>query len=71
VTADAGENVEKELHSSIVGGIASWYNHSGKSVWQFLRKLDVTLPEETAIQLLGYIQNILQYITRTHAPLCS
>ena len=28
VTADAGENVEKEEHS-IAGGIASWYNHSG------------------------------------------
>jgi hypothetical protein len=27
VTAGAGENVEKEEHSSIVGGIASWYNH--------------------------------------------
>jgi hypothetical protein len=30
VTADAGEDVEKEEHSSIVGGIASLYNHSGK-----------------------------------------
>jgi hypothetical protein len=29
VTADAGEDVEKEEHSSIAGGIASWYNHSG------------------------------------------
>ena len=29
VTADAGENVEKKEHSSIVGGMASWYNHSG------------------------------------------
>ena len=28
VTADAGEDVEKEGHSSIVGGTASWYNHS-------------------------------------------
>jgi hypothetical protein len=28
VTADAGRNVEKEEHSSIVGGIASLYNHS-------------------------------------------
>jgi hypothetical protein len=25
----AGEDVEKEEHSSIVGGIASLYNHSG------------------------------------------
>jgi hypothetical protein len=29
VTADAGEDVEKEEHSSISGGIASWNNHSG------------------------------------------
>jgi hypothetical protein len=28
VTADAGKDVEKEAHSSIAGGIASWYNHS-------------------------------------------
>jgi hypothetical protein len=26
---DAGKDVEKEEHSSIAGGIASWYNHSG------------------------------------------
>jgi len=29
VTADAGDDVEKEEHSSTVGGIVSWYNHSG------------------------------------------
>jgi hypothetical protein len=29
VTADAGEDVEKKEQSSIVGGIASLYNHSG------------------------------------------
>jgi hypothetical protein len=29
VTADAGEDMEKEEHSSIADGIASWYNHSG------------------------------------------
>jgi hypothetical protein len=29
VTAGAGKDVEKEEHSSIVGGIASLYNHSG------------------------------------------
>jgi hypothetical protein len=28
-TANAGEDMEKEEHSSIVGGIASLYNHSG------------------------------------------
>jgi hypothetical protein len=29
VTAAAGEDAEKEEHSSIAGGIASWYNHFG------------------------------------------
>jgi hypothetical protein len=29
VTPDAGEDVEKKEYSSIAGGIASWYNHSG------------------------------------------
>jgi len=29
VTTDAGEDVEKEEHSSIYGGTGSWYNHSG------------------------------------------
>jgi hypothetical protein len=29
VTADFGKDVEKEEHSSIAGGIPSWYNHSG------------------------------------------
>jgi hypothetical protein len=31
VTADAGEDVEKEEHSSIVGRIASLYNQYGSS----------------------------------------
>jgi hypothetical protein len=55
VTADAGEDVEKEEHSSIAGGIASLY----KSVWQFFRKLDIVLPEDPAIPLLGiYPENV-------------
>ena len=29
VTADAGEDVKNKEHSSISGGIAKWYNHSG------------------------------------------
>jgi hypothetical protein len=30
VRADAGDDVEEEAHSFFAGGIASWYNHSGK-----------------------------------------
>jgi hypothetical protein len=29
VTTHIGEDVEKEKHSFIAGGIANWYNHSG------------------------------------------
>jgi hypothetical protein len=29
VTADAGEDVEKEKHFSFAYGIVNWYNHSG------------------------------------------
>jgi hypothetical protein len=29
VTADAGEDVEKEKHSSIAGVLVNWYNHFG------------------------------------------
>jgi hypothetical protein len=34
-TADAVEDVKKEEHSSIVGGMASWYNHSGNQFGSF------------------------------------
>ena len=55
MTADTGEDVEKEGHSSIVGGIASLYNHFGNQSGGggILRKLDVVLPEDPAIPLLG------------------
>jgi hypothetical protein len=52
VTTDAGKDVEKVLQFSIVGVIASWYNLSGNQ-FGVLRKLDIVLPENPAIQLLG------------------
>jgi len=53
VTTDATEDVEKKEHFSIAVGIASWYNHSGKQVWEFLRKMEIVLPEDLAIPLPG------------------
>jgi hypothetical protein len=35
VTADAGEDVEKEEHTFIACGIASWYNYSGNQSGSF------------------------------------
>jgi hypothetical protein len=52
VTAEADEDVEKEEHFSIAGGIASLYNHSGSHL-AFPRKLGLALSEDPAIPLLG------------------
>ena len=59
VTADASEDAEREEHSST----ASWYKPLWKSVWQFLRILDIVLPEDRALPLLG--------IYPEDAPTCS
>jgi hypothetical protein len=53
VTADAGVDVEKEEHSSIVGGDCKLVQPLCKLVWQFLRKLYIVLSEDPAISLLG------------------
>jgi hypothetical protein len=42
-----------------------------KSVWQFLRKLDIALPEDPAYHSWAYTQKMLQHITTIHAPLYS
>ena len=53
MTAHAAKDVEKEEHSSIVGGIESLYNPSGNQSGGFLRKLDIVLLEDLVIPLLG------------------
>jgi hypothetical protein len=52
VTADADKDMEKEEHSSIAGGITS-VQPLWKSIWQFLRKFEIVLPEDPALPLLG------------------
>jgi hypothetical protein len=42
-----------------------------KSVWQFLRKLDIVLPEDTAIPLLGINPEDAPTCNKDNAPLCS
>jgi hypothetical protein len=54
VTADAGEDVEKEERALL----HCWWDCKlvqaiWNSVWWFLRKLDIVLPEDPAIPLLG------------------
>jgi hypothetical protein len=53
VTADAGKDVEKVEHSSISWWDCKLIQPLCKSVWQFLRKLDLVLPEYPTIPLLG------------------
>jgi hypothetical protein len=70
LTVDAGEDVEKEKQSSIVGGISSWYNSGNQSgsssenwTWYYLRT--------QLYHSWAYTQKMLQHEIRTHAPLCS
>ena len=66
-TINAGEVVEKRGCSCTVGGNVDWYSHSGDSlcevdrfystyihtVGRFLKKLEIELPYDPAILLLG------------------
>ena len=47
--------MEKEEHSSIAGGFASWLHPFWKSDWQFFIKLDIELPGDSEIPLLGIL----------------
>jgi hypothetical protein len=68
VTADAGQNVEKEEHSSTVGGIASLYNDSGNQSggssenWTYYYQ---RIPQYLS---WAYIQKMFQPVRRTHVP---
>ena len=45
--------MEKREPSNTADGNVNWYNHYGKTVWRFLRKLKVELLYNTAIPLLS------------------
>ena len=45
--------MEKREPSYIVGGNVSGCSHCGKQVWRFLTKLNIELPYDPAIPLLG------------------
>jgi hypothetical protein len=71
VTADAGKDVEKEKHSSIVGGIASWYNHSGNQSEGSSEKCTYYYWRIPQYLSWAYTQKLFQLVIRTHAPVCS
>jgi hypothetical protein len=69
-TSDAGEDVEKEEHSSVFGGVACWCNDFGNQSggssenWtQYYQKIKQYL-------FWAYTQKVFQLVIRTHAPLC-
>ena len=49
---NAGGGVEERRPSYTVGGNVNWYNHCGKQ-YGVLRKLNIELPHDPAIPLLG------------------
>ena len=52
-TINAGEDVEKREPSYTVGGNANQYSHYGEQCGDSLRKLEIELPYDLAIPLLG------------------
>jgi len=71
VTADAGEDVEKEEHFSIVGVIVNWYNHSGNQSGSSSENWTLNYLRTQLYLSWVYTQLMLQHITKIHAPLCS
>jgi len=65
VIVDAGENVEKEAHSSIVGGIASWYNHCGNLTGGSSENWPYCYLSTKLYYSWTYTQNMFLNITRT------
>ena len=47
------------------GGSVKWGSNCGKTVWQFLKKLNIELPYEPAIPLLGKDPQELRAGTQT------
>ena len=50
---NAGEGMEKREPSYTVERNINWYSHYRKTVWRILRKLNIEVPYDPAIPLLG------------------
>jgi hypothetical protein len=53
MTADTGEDLEKEEHFSIIGGVSSLYNQSGNQSGSSSENWTIVLPEDPTIPFLG------------------
>ena len=68
---NAAEDVEKEERSSIVGRVASWYDHSGSLSGGSSETLELYLQWTLLYHSRACTQRIPQHVIRIHAPLCS
>jgi hypothetical protein len=68
VTAHIGKDVEKEEHSSIAGGIANYFNHSGNQCEGSSENLETDQPKDPAIHSLEYTQKMPHHATCAHVP---
>ena len=50
---NAGGGMEKSVPSYTFGGNVNWYNHYGKKVCRYLRKLNIELLYDPAIPFMG------------------
>ena len=66
-TINAGESVEKRGPSYTVGRNANWYSHYGEQCGDSLKKLEIELPYDSAVPLLG----IHTEKTRTERDTCT
>jgi hypothetical protein len=67
VTIDADKDVEKKEHSSVAGGIASWYNRSGNQFGGSSENWTWYYWKIQQYLSWAYTQKMLQSVIRTHA----
>lgn len=60
-----GEDVEKRESSSNAGGTVKWCSQLWKTVWRFLRMLNIELPRDPIIPLLGIYPRGMQTYVQT------
>jgi hypothetical protein len=71
VTTHVDEDVEKEEHSSIVGGIANWCNHSGNQSGVSSENRKQIYLKTQQYRSWEYTQKMPHYATGACVPLCS
>ena len=54
---------EKEALYTVSGKV-NWYSHYGKTVWHFLKNLEIELPYDPAILFLGIYQKEIKSLSQ-------